>query len=145
MRKIVIAIVLAAACATSAAGQEPIFAPAGSVPKQATTFDDGTGKAATVSPLAPLPVGDRGTTSIVTGQVSAGTSATLIAAARAGRRRVMVSVGAANTCAFGSASVTATTGFALAPAAGAAMTLDFAGALYGVCSAATTISFIEQF
>lgn len=143
--KLICLCLAAGLAAGPAAAQETIFAPAGSVPKQATTFDDGTGKAATVSAAAPLPVGDRGTGSVATGQVAVGTTATLVAPARPGRRRVMVSVGAANACAFGNAGVTATTGFALAAAAGASVTLDFAGALYGACSASTTVSFIEQF
>lgn len=85
----------------------------------------------------------RGGGSIVTGQVSVGTSATLIVAARATRQRVSVAVGAANSCAFGPSGVTLTTGFVLQPIAGATDTSDTTAALYGVCSAATTIRYKE--
>lgn len=87
----------------------------------------------------------RGGGSLATGQVSAGTTSTQIVAARAGRQRVTVSVGAANACAFGNSGVTPTTGFALQPVAGATVTLETTAALFAACSAATTVSFVEQF
>jgi len=83
--------------------------------------------------------------SIATGQISTGTTATLIVATRAARKRVILTVGAANSCAFGPAGVTLTTGFPLQPAAGATLTVDSAAALYAVCSATTTISYMEHF
>lgn len=86
-----------------------------------------------------------GAGSIATAQVSAGTGATLIAAARATRSQITVSVGAANTCAFGNTGVTPTTGFPLQPTAGAALTMHTTAAIYAVCSATTTINVLEQF
>ena len=87
----------------------------------------------------------RGAGSINTGQVSAGTSSTLIVAARTGRARVTLTVGAANSCAFGNSGVTLTTGFPTQPVAGASIPILTSAAIYGVCSAATTIGFIEEF
>lgn len=87
----------------------------------------------------------RGTSNLAANQVSVTTAATLIAAARTNRSKIIVSVGAANTCAFGNTGVTASTGFALAAAVGASLTLDTQAALYGVCSATTTVSYIEQY
>jgi hypothetical protein len=100
----------------------------------------------------PLPAGTntiggvvaRGASTLTSGQVSVGTTSTLVAAARTGRARITVSVGAANTCAFsGTSGVTLTTGFALQPVAGASRPWEYSGALYAVCSATTTISFDE--
>lgn len=87
----------------------------------------------------------KGGASLATGQVSVTTSSTLVAAARSGRGKITVSIGAANTCAFGNTGVTTTTGFPLAPTVGASLTLDTSAALYAVCSATTTVSFIEQY
>lgn len=88
----------------------------------------------------------RGTSNIATGQMSVGTTATQVVAARAGRAKLILSVGAANTCAFGnSSSVTLTTGFPLQPTAGASITLDSAAGFYAICSATTTISDLEQY
>jgi hypothetical protein len=87
----------------------------------------------------------RGGGTIATGQVSVGTTSTQIAAARTGRQRITMNVGAANACAFGNTGVTTTTGFALQPVAGASVTLDTAAAIFAACSATTTVSFIEQY
>ncbi|KQM65775.1 hypothetical protein ASE75_05965 [Sphingomonas sp. Leaf17] len=90
----------------------------------------------------------RGGGTITTGQISVGTSSTLILAGRAGiggRQKVTLAVGAANPCYFGPVSVTIATGFPLQPVAGATITIDTAAAIYAVCSAATTISYLEQY
>ena len=87
----------------------------------------------------------RGGSAIATGQVSVGTTSTLVVAARAARQSVTVAVGAANTCAFGNNPVTTTTGFPLQPVAGATITLPTSAALYAVCSATTTVSYVEAF
>lgn len=86
-------------------------------------------------------VNPKGGAAINTGQVSVGTAATLIRAADAGRSSISVIVGAANACAFGPSGVTLTTGYLLPAAAGATDTTATAAALYGVCTAATTVSY----
>nr|WP_308815550.1 hypothetical protein [Sphingomonas sp. GV3] len=98
--------------------------------------------ASATSPLATRPTGG---TAIATAQTSVGTTATLIAAARTGRQKVTISVGAANACVVGAAGVTAATGFALQPVAGASVTVDSAADVYAACSATTTISVLEQY
>jgi len=86
----------------------------------------------------------RGAPTLSAAQISVGTTATLLAAARTGRSRVTIAVGAANSCAFsGAAGVTLSTGYALQPVAGASRAWEYSGALYGVCSATTTISVDE--
>lgn len=97
---------------------------------------DASGNASSIS---------KGSASLATGQISIGTSSTLLVAARTGRAKLIASVGAANTCAFGTNGVTTTTGFPLQPTAGASLMLDTAAAVYAACSATTTVSYIEQF
>lgn len=87
----------------------------------------------------------KGGAGLATAQVSTSTTATLIAPARTGRQKITLGVGAANTCAFGAAGVTLTTGYPLQPVAGASITLDTSAAIYAVCSATTTISALELF
>jgi hypothetical protein len=87
----------------------------------------------------------KGTASLATGQISAGTTSTLIAAARAGRSKITLAVGAANACAFGNTGVTTTTGFPLQPVAGASLVLTTSAAVYAACSATTTVGYIEEF
>lgn len=82
---------------------------------------------------------------ILTGQVSVGTTPTLVVAARPGRQKLIIIVGAANPCAFGNSSVTITTGLAPLAVAGAAVTFDSAAALYGACATATPVSWAEEF
>jgi hypothetical protein len=86
-----------------------------------------------------------GHSSVATGQVSVTTTSTQVVAARTGRQKLILSVGAANTCAFGNTGVTTTTGFPLQPTAGASVTLDTGAAIFAACSATTTISYIEEF
>lgn len=101
----------------------------------------------------PLPAGTntiggvvpRGSATLATGQINAGTTSTQVVAARANRATVTMTVGAANACAFGNTGVTTTTGFPLQPVVGATLSLDTSAAVFAVCSAATTISFVEQF
>jgi hypothetical protein len=88
----------------------------------------------------------KGGSNMASGQVSVGTTATLIAAARPGRQKIAVTVTTATQCAFGGSTVTLTTGFPLAPVAYVADSWDTSGALYAVCAtAATTVGFRELF
>lgn len=108
-------------------------------------YFNGTGWIPVLGDTTGAYVVSKGGASLATGQVSVTTSSTLVAAARTGRSKVTMSVGAANTCAFGNTGVTTTTGFPLAPTVGASLTLDTAAAIYAACSATTTVSFIEQY
>lgn len=87
----------------------------------------------------------KGGSSLATAQVSVGTTSTLIAAARTGRQKITVTLGAANDCFFGATGVTSTTGFRVKGVDGASLTLDTAAALYGVCTATTTVGEVELF
>jgi hypothetical protein len=90
-----------------------------------------------------LPIGTSGT--IATGQVTIGTTATLLVAARPGRKRITYSVTSATQCSYGNSGVTLATGFPLQGVAGATQTLDTAAAIYGVCAASATVGYVEQF
>lgn len=112
------------------------------------TNPDGTPIGASPLPAGTNTVGgfvQRGTSTLATGQVSVGTTFTQVVAARANRATVTMTVGAANSCVFGNTGVTASTGFPLQPVAGATITLDTSAAVFSACSAATTVSFIEQY
>ncbi len=87
----------------------------------------------------------RGGASIQTGQVSIGSTATLISAARSGRQKIGVTVTTAVQCAFGNAGVTLATGWPLAAVAYASDSWDTGAALYGVCASTATVGFREQF
>jgi hypothetical protein len=79
----------------------------------------------------------KGGATLTTGQVSVGTTATLIAAAQAGRQSITINAGT-GTCAIGGSTVTLTTGYLLPAAPDTTAT---SAAVYGVCSATTTVSF----
>lgn len=83
---------------------------------------------------------------LAAGQVTLGTTATLIAAARAGRTKITITSTAATVFYVGGSGVTAANGFYVAAAAGASVTLDTAAAVYGVVAAGTLlVAFIETY
>lgn len=87
----------------------------------------------------------KGGATIATSQVSVGTSATLLAAARTGRQKIGVAVTTAVQCAFGPAGVTLSTGWPLAATAYTSDTFDTAAALYGVCASTATVGVREMY
>jgi hypothetical protein len=145
LRAGVLAFALSAIGAAEAqsVGSSVIF-PSGWAPGQSVCVKQADGTCVPVGPGTPLPVRG-GSNTLTTGQVSVGTAATLVKGATQGRAKIILSVGAANSCAIGNAGVTGTTGFPLQPVAGATLTLDTSAAIYAACSATTTVSFIEQF
>lgn len=82
---------------------------------------------------------------LATGQVSVGTTATLIAAQRTGRQKITYAVTTAVQCSYGNAGVTLTMGFPLQAVAGASQTIDTDAAVYGVCASTATVGYLEQF
>lgn len=87
-----------------------------------------------------------GSTSIATGQVTVGTSATPIVAARAGRISVIIIADGVTDVFVGGTGVTLTTGALLPGVKGSAMTLDTQAAVSGIVATGTqVISFIELF
>lgn len=101
-----------------------------------TTAGSPAGNAQTVQVVSsgtPVATALRGTSNLATAQVSVGTTATLVAAARTGRSRLVITQAAAGPCYYGPTNtVSATTGARLI-AAGASKVYQFAGALYGIC------------
>ena len=94
----------------------------------------------------PQNVTERGGSTIATGQVVVGTTATLVAAARTGRQKIGVTVTTAVQCAFGNAGVTLATGWPLVAAAYTSDSWDTSAAIYGVCASAdTTVAYREQY
>ena len=87
----------------------------------------------------------KGSGNIATGQVSVGTTATLIAAARSGRGDISLALSAANSCYIGSNGVTTTTGFPLQPTIGFSSKFTTYAAIYAVCSTTTTVSWLETY
>lgn len=127
----------------------PVAATAQSYTANLPATCSGSGNCVAATPIA-NPDGSfisqaRGGSTIVTGQVSVGTTATLVAAARAGRIKVGVTVTTAVQCAYGNAGVTLTTGWPLAAVAYASDSWDTSAALYGVCASTATVGYREQF
>jgi len=116
----------------TAAKQDAIIAALGSL---VTAASDPTPSNITVVPGA----------NVATGQVTIGTSSTLLVASRALRKKLTFIVGASNVCAFGNTGVTTSTGFPLPATAGAGMTIDTTAAIYAACASSTTVSYIETY
>lgn len=85
----------------------------------------------------------RGGANIATNQIAVATTATLVAAARAGRQKITITPTSSTVFYIGGSTVSATTG--LYVAAGASITLDTAAAIYAIGSAALTVSYIEYY
>lgn len=93
----------------------------------------------------PLQVKPIGSTNIFTNQVAVTTTATLVCAARSGRVKVTISSTSAVVFYVGPSGVTAANGFYVAAAAGAAVTIDTAAAVYAVGAAAVTLTYVETY
>jgi hypothetical protein len=109
--------------------------------------DTSTSTLRAVSATYPLPVEEIGADTFAANQVSVTTAATLIVAARAGRRSVgivnhgttAVYLGPANT-------VTTSNGLLLTGTAGASVVLDYSGNVYGIVGAGSqTVSYGEEY
>jgi hypothetical protein len=87
-----------------------------------------------------------GSASIATNQVGVTTAATLIAAARAGRQSIVITLTAATVLYIGGSGVTAANGLYVAGVVGQTITLETAAAVYGIVGAGTlTVSYLENF
>lgn len=101
----------------------------------------GCAPASAANPLATIPLGGG---SLATGQVSVGTTATLIAPARAGRQSLLIVNEGTTVVRVGTASVATGTGAYLAGTAGQTLRMDTSGAVYGIVGSGTqTVSFVE--
>lgn len=83
--------------------------------------------------------------SIATGQVAVGTSATLVAAARATRQAITIVSASAVVFYVGNTGVTAANGQYVAAAAGASITINTTAAIYAVGASAVTVSYMETY
>ena len=117
-----------------------------SVPAHAGTpvnIVDGNGKP--ISGSNPLPTGSS-VANFTPFQVSVGTTATLLAAARTGRQSITIINPAAVVLCYGNTGVTITTGECLPAIVGAARTIQFTGALYAVfASSSATVPGSESY
>jgi hypothetical protein len=110
----------------------------------ASLIDPVTGKAYSLA--NPLPFLQAGNTAIATAQVSVGTTATQIAALRAGRGSVTIENEGTTAVRIGIAGVTTGNGFLLPGVVGASLTLQTTAAVFGIVAAGTqTVSVLETF
>lgn len=85
-----------------------------------------------------------GTPKLVTGQVSVGTSATLILPARRNRRSLLIVQHGTNAVYIGNdLSVATTTGVLLTGTAGTGISIPTTGEVWGIAGSAQTVSYIE--
>lgn len=83
---------------------------------------------------------------IATAQVTVGTTATVIAAARAGRRSITIVNEGATDVRLGAAGVTTGTGLLLAGVKGQALTIETAAAVSGIVGTGTqAVSVVENY
>ena len=115
---------------TSAVATQPISAVALPLPSNAA--QETGGALATLSPAATINS---------TGQVSVTSAATLIIAANASRKGVLITNTGNATVYVGTSGVTATTGHALP--AGASLSLPTLAAVYGIAATSQTVTFLE--
>lgn len=93
-----------------------------------------------------LAVALAGSLSLATGQGTATATASLLVAARAGRRSVVIVSGSATPMYLGGAGVTPATGVFLAGVVGASATLETEAAIYSVtASGSAAVSFVELY
>lgn len=83
-----------------------------------------------------------GPTTINTGQLIIGTSAQMVVPAR-NRNRVAINMLTASNCAFGKAGVSLADGFRLQPVLGAQVVVEASAAVYAICDASTTMTWME--
>ena len=93
-----------------------------------------------------LPVVLPAISNIATGQVAPTTSATLIANARTGRQSIAIVQNGTTPVYLGTSGVTSSTGILLTGTLGAAISLDYQGAIYAITASGTgSISFVETY
>lgn len=99
------------------------------------------------SPTTPgMSVQQLGAGAVATGQVSVGTSATQIVAARAGRRNVCVTNTGTTVVYLGAGAVTTATGDYLTGVAGTKACYDTQAAIFGVVGTGTqAVSYVENY
>lgn len=99
-----------------------------------------------VSPANPLPLVEQYPSNIVTGQVTVGTTATLICAARPGRSSITMVQEGATDVRIGDGTVTLTTGCVLMGTPYTAFSIGGGAAIYGIVESGTqVVSYVESY
>lgn len=113
----------------------------------AILWEDASDTLRAVSKTNALPVNVCPPTTIATGQVTVGTTATLIVAARSGRKRVtVVSHSSATDLWLGVSGVTTGSGFKWGTTGGTPFTLETDAAVYGIKGAGSqAVSYVEEY
>ncbi len=114
---------------------------------RATPYQDSSGIPSFVTLTADgeIPIESSAPTTIATGQVSVGTSSTLVVAARTGRTSVTITMLGGVDAYLGVTGVTTSTGTLLLGAKGASFTLNTSAAVYGVAASTVSVSYEEEF
>lgn len=87
----------------------------------------------------------KGSSSLATGQVTVGATSTLVAAARANRGRIRITMVGAADAFCGNTGVTVTTGDLLAGTKGTTMTIETNAAVYCVTATTVVVSYMETY
>lgn len=123
----------------------PVTLGAGSVNADGSMDIAGVNGTGIATAANPVPTRDYGSAALATSQVSVGTSATQIVAARAGRLAVTITMVGAGDIFLGIAGVTVTNGALLVGTKGASVTIPTQAAVFGIGAVAQTVSIIEVF
>lgn len=125
--------------------------PNGSDVTQLTGAADGSARNAGVNGTSvatagnPLPTATYGAASLATSQVTVGTSATQIVAARSGRMAVTITMVGAGDVFVGVTGVTVANGALLLGTKGSSITIPTQAAVFGIGAVAQAVSVLETF
>lgn len=110
-----------------------------------STRNTGANGTSVATAANPLPTATYGAASLATSQVTVGTSATQIVAARAGRMAVTITMLGAGDIFVGGAAVTVANGALLLGTKGSSITIPTQGAVSGIGAVAQAVSVLETF
>lgn len=134
-----------------AATRTVLVNPNGSDVTQITGAADGSARNAGLNGTSvataanPLPTATYGAASLATNQVTVGTSATQIVAARSGRMAVTITMVGAGDVFVGVSGVTTATGALLLGTKGSSITIPTQAAVFGIGAVAQAVSVLETF
>lgn len=110
-----------------------------------STRNTGVNGTSTATAANPVPTATYGAASLATSQVTVGTSATQIVAARSGRMAVTITMVGAGDVFVGAAGVTVANGALLLGTKGSSITIPTQGAVFGIGAVAQAVSILETF
>lgn len=122
-------------------------ATAATITGTAVMWEDASDTLRAASVSKPMPVCTIGGGSVATGKVNVTTSATLICAARTGRKRITISISTTFTNLYiGDSGVSTSAGYRLQGSAGSSIQLETSAAIYGITSATSVdVFYIEEY